>query len=65
MTLKLDADGRTRITLGMKPEVKALLREIARREQRSMQGEVSYLVMERARSMGLDVPGHVAEEGRD
>lgn len=49
----------------MKPEVKALLQRLAQMEQRSMQGEVSYLVMERARAMGLDVPGHVAEEGRD
>lgn len=65
MTSKLDADGRTRITLGLKPEVKALLKALSRMEQRSMQGEVSYLVMERARAMGLDIPGHVAEESRD
>ena len=65
MTDKIETDSRTRVTLDLKPEIKELLKEIARREQRSMQGEVSYLVMERAREMGLDLSWHVTEEDRD
>ncbi len=60
-----DRDGRERTTVAFTPQVKDLLRELARREHRSQTAELSHLVVERARAMGLDTPGHVREKVRN
>lgn len=60
---KKDKDGNYRFTFGFTPEVTKLLYEIADADRRSNVGELSYLVVERARALGLDVPGHVGKEG--
>lgn len=62
MTDKLDKDGKVKTTIGLDPDIMQLLRDIARHDQRSMSGEVSHLVVERARTVGLDVPGHLRKE---
>lgn len=58
-------DGKERLTVAFEPEVKLLLRRLARREHRSLTAQLSHLVMERARAVGLDTAGHVEEKAGD
>lgn len=60
---KLDNDGRVKRTYGFRPEVYGLLEQISNREVRSEVGELTHLIVERARSLGLFLPGQVGEEG--
>ena len=60
-----DRDGRLRLTVAFEPEVKALLQEVARHDRRSLSAEISHLVVERARTMGLNVTGHIGEKARN
>lgn len=60
-----ERDSRIRLTLALEPEVDQALRSLAEHEHRSLNGQVSYLVMERAREMGLDASGHIREEVRN
>lgn len=57
-----DRDIKARTTLGLDQDVMDLLRQLAAMEHRSMAGEVSFLVTERARVLGLHTTGHVSEE---
>lgn len=62
---KTDDDGRYRFNLALKEYAARLFYLLAETDQRSLAGELSYLVVERARELGLDAPGHVGEQSRD
>lgn len=60
-----EKDGKERLTIALTPEVKNLLRLVAHHDSRSLTGELSHLVVERARAVGLDAPRHVREKARN
>lgn len=57
----IDKDGRVRMTFGFKPEVAAMLRDLAKREDRSMVSELSHLVVKRSRELTADDAGHLGQ----
>jgi hypothetical protein len=65
MSDKLSKPGKDRTTIGLDPDIMQLLRDLALQEQRSMAGEVSHLVLERARTVGPHVPGRLGRERRN
>ena len=61
---RLREDGRVQGHFAFWPDVYRLLREISDIEHRSMTEELSHLVVERARHLGLDT-GHLGKERGD
>jgi len=43
-------------TMRIKPEIKAALMELARRESRTAAGQLEALVLEKCKSIGVEVP---------
>lgn len=58
---KVHYDGRVRSHFSFKPEVHDALKRIAELEGRTMLGELTFLVMERARF--LNVSGKIGKQG--
>jgi hypothetical protein len=59
--VKVDKDGLVRLNISVRPEVAKLLLELSAKEERSRVKELTYLIVERARTMGLDVSGQVEQ----
>lgn len=57
---KADPDGKYRFTIALDKGVAQALYAVTEADRRSMSAELSYLIVERARSLGLDAAGHIA-----